>query len=103
MKIEESYLELIDRHTEEVRRAVDGHSRHMEVMIQRQRLELVELFVASQPHDFALDVVEILKAPLRGFEKEMGTVDGDDARCLMRMLDRLLEKLHGKDVARPRG
>lgn len=96
MKITERRKALIARHAQEVERAVDAHKARMASMMERQRLELVELMLEESPQAFALDVIEILKRPLyQTMEAEPGLVDAEDARWMVRRLDELAEKITG--------
>ncbi len=100
MKLTENRKQLIARHAEEVERAIESHKSRMVVMMERQRLELVELMLTEKPQAFALDVIEILKRPLyETIQLEPQLADAEDARWIIRQLDELAGKLTDKPEA----
>ena len=89
MKLTESRKAMIARHVQEVELAVDVHKSHMASMMERQRLELIELMLVEDTRQKPHDVIELLQNRLEGRKRGEcpGSVEYEDTTWLLRILN----------------
>lgn len=88
MKLTEGRKAMIARHVQEVERAVDGHKAHMASLMERQRLELIELMLVEDTRQKPHDVIALLRNQLEGWRRgeNPGSAEYEDATWLLRQL-----------------
>lgn len=100
MKLTESRKAMIARHVKEIENAVDCHKARMASMMERQRLELIELMLVEdtrqKPHDLIALMISQMRDCIAG--ENPGTADYSDGLAIIRMLERFAaEKLPAVD------
>ena len=89
--------ELLARHSQRLNKMMLEHQQEIHDLIAHQQRELAELMIGEDDAQRALDVLDIVKAPLAetasGYSQ---LVETEDARILVRIIDRTANKIRGK-------
>ena len=100
MKLTESRKAMIARHVKEIENAVDCHKARMANMMERQRLELIELMLVEDTRQKPHDLIALLISQMRqSISCEYpSTADYQDGVAIIRMLEQYAaEKLPAVD------
>lgn len=90
--------ELLARHAHRLQQMLVGHQQEITDLIAAQQLELAELMIHEDDPHRALDVLNIVKAPLQ-YTVTNGNpqlADTLDAKCLVHVIDRTMEHITKK-------
>ncbi|EBA4459149.1 hypothetical protein ACEZ6Q_004402 [Salmonella enterica] len=90
--------ELLARHRRRLTQMMQRHQQEISDLIADQQLELAELMLHEDDAQRALDVLNIVKAPLQ-YEVKNGNpqlADTQDAKCLVHVIDRTIEHITEK-------
>lgn len=90
--------ELLARHAHRLHQLLVDHQQEITDLIAAQQLELAELMIHEDNPQRALDVLNIVKAPLQ-YEVTNGNpqlADTQDAKCLVYIIDRTMEHINKK-------
>lgn len=101
MKLTESRKAMIARHVHEFEQAVGAHRNHLATLVERQRLEMMELMLVEdtrqKPNDLIALMISDMKQCIAG--ENPGGADYQDGMGIIRMLERFAaEKLPDKDA-----
>lgn len=91
---------LLDKQVDAFTSIEKAHAKHIEEVLANHRFQIAQLMLHESPEPFVRVVFEHLRNGLRQTaQAEGGTVDAEDARCLLRILDRMeLTALEGKPL-----
>lgn len=80
---------LIARHAQEIETAVDDHRARMASLMERQRLELIELMLVEDTRQKPHDVIELLRAQFKDWMEGEYPCSAEyaDAEWLLRILN----------------
>lgn len=90
--------ELLARHENRLRQMLRDHNQEIIELMGAHQLELAELMIHEDDAQRALDILNIVKAPLQ-YEATKGNpqlVDTEDAKCLVHIIDRTIEHINEK-------
>ncbi|CAB5619693.1 Uncharacterised protein [Escherichia coli] len=90
--------ELLAHHRHRLTQMMQRHQQEITDLIAAQHLELAELMIHEDDPQRALDVLNIVKAPLQ-YEVKNGNpqlADTQDAKCLVHVIDRTMEHITKK-------
>lgn len=89
--------ELLARHSQRLNKMMLEHQQEIHDLIAHQQRELAELMIGEGDAQRALDMLDIVRAPLQhtanGYPQ---LADTEDARCLVRIIDETAKEIRGK-------
>lgn len=89
--------ELLARHSQRLNKMMLEHQQEIHDLIAHQQRELAELMIGEDDAQRALDVLSIVKAPLQHTANGYSQLaDTEDARCLVRIVDRTANEIRKK-------
>lgn len=88
---------LLEKQQDELNEAIASHHKRLSRMVKRHQLELAEVMLAELPEDKLGDIAAMIKVPLQWIvENEGHLADGDDARWLIKAVDRAFSDIEEK-------
>lgn len=92
--------DLLDKHADVLATIVSSNAAHIESALANHRFRVAQLVLHESPEPFVREVFNHLKNGLKQvIAEEPGLADAEDARCLLRMLNRMeLAALEGKPL-----
>lgn len=89
--------ELLAHHSQRLNKMMLEHQQEIHDLIAQQQRELAELMIGEDDAQRALDVLNIVKAPLQNTANGYSQLaDTEDARILVRIIDRTANEIRGK-------
>ncbi|MDK9585437.1 hypothetical protein [Lelliottia wanjuensis] len=92
--------DLLDKQADVLTALTKGHAGQIEGILAAHRFKIVQLVLHESPEPFVREIFDRLRDDLRSTAHEQsGLADGEDARCLLRILDRMqIAALEGKPL-----
>ncbi|ENI6631716.1 hypothetical protein ABZM66_004807 [Citrobacter freundii] len=100
MDLELALKSILDRQAKQVDSVFESHKAHIESMLNQHRFQVAQLVLHESPEPFVREIFNYLRDRLVQVTiDEAGLADADDARHLIRTLDRMeLSALEGKPL-----
>ena len=91
---------LLDKQASQMTSVLNCHADRIESMLAQHRFQVAQLVLHESPEPFVREIFNHLRARLVQITiDESGLADADDARCLIRILDRMEQSaLEGKPL-----
>lgn len=87
---------LLDRQSSSLASIISGNAVHIERLLSHHRCQVAELLLRESPEPFVREVFDRLRNSLRAVViSESGCADAEDARCLLRIIDRMEKEMRG--------
>lgn len=87
---------LLDRQSSSLSSIISGNAVHIERLLSHHRCQVAELLLRESPEPFVREIFDRLRNNLQAvITSEPGSADAEDARCLLRIINRMEKEIKG--------